>query len=175
MRATRRVTLRDLPYICMFAAIAVGLLSVTAPLAASLDVVSEKDLQSIAGSIERVYGHSVLKGSDKLDILLRGSDGLHHLTQDDMSKSVPGLDDLRVGDEVTARVKKDSMGRDLEWFWELKRGGAYVLSYEQTLEHFERRGLRSWWLAKIGGAISGALLIAGFLLRRYFGGWLSAT
>ena len=158
-------------YAVLFAVAALGL-----PFAASLDLAQKSDLQTIAGSVEsapRVTNGG--KGGTKLHIFVRGSGRLYHLTQDDLSGDVPEIMNLRAGDNVTARVKHDLLGRDLDWLWELTRDGDTVLSYEQTLRYFDRRNARIRKIAFCAGALSFGLFIAALLLRRRFGAWRDAT
>jgi hypothetical protein len=91
-----------------------------------------------------------------------------------MSKVVPEIISIRIGDNVTARVKPDFMGRDLDWLWELRRDGATVLSYSDTDRFLQHRRARVISLAYGMGFISICILAVGVLLRRHFGAW-SAT
>jgi hypothetical protein len=139
-KARRKATRRELPalfliYGAIFAAGALGL-----PFAASRDLAKKSDLHSISGSVQSAPRTTISgKAGTKLHIFIRGNDGLHHLTQDDLSRDVPQIMDLRAGDNVIARVKHDSLGRDLDWLWELQRDGITILSYEDTNRHLQRR------------------------------------
>jgi len=85
------------------------------------------------------------------------------------------LRSLQRGDSVTALVKDDFLGRDLEWMWELKRDGVTILSYEQTRELLEGERNRSLRIARWAGALSIALLFAAILLRIRFGRWRDSS
>ena len=171
-----RLTRRDSPIVCLIYAVIFAVAALGLPFGAGLDLAQESDLQTIAGSVQsapRVKNGG--KGGIKLHIFVRGSDRLHHLTQDDLSGDVPEIMNLRPGDNVTARVKHDSLGRDLEWLWELRRGGDTILSYEQTLRYLERRNARIGKFAFWAGALSVGLFVAALLLRSRFGAWRDAT
>jgi hypothetical protein len=171
-RVRRKTTRRDLPGLCLifvtiFAACALGLL-----FAANLDLAKESDLHSIAGSVQSMPRTTFSgKAGSKLHIVIRGSDGLHHLTQDDLSQELPGIMVLRAGDNVTVRVKHDSLGRDLDWLWGLQRDGVTILSYEDTYRYLQRRNARVRELAHWAGALSLGLFVVAILLRRHFGAW----
>jgi hypothetical protein len=174
--AKRGATRRDSPALCLIYAAIFALVAIGLPFAASLDLAKESDLQTIAGSVQsapRVTNGG--KGGVKLHIFVQGRDGLHHLTQEDLSRDVPVVMDLRAGDNVTARVKHDSLGRDLDWLWELKRDGNTILSYEQTLRYLERRNTRTGKIAPWAGALSLGLFVVAILLRRHFGAWRDTT
>jgi hypothetical protein len=111
------------------------------------------------------------KAGTKLHIFLRGNDGVHHLTQDDLSQEVPAIMDLRAGDNVIARVKRDSFGRDLDWLWELQRDGITILSYEDTYRYFQHRSARTREIAHWAGAVSLGFFVVAILLRKHFGTW----
>jgi hypothetical protein len=170
--ARRKTTRRDLPALCLiFGTIfAVGALGL--PFASNLDLAKESDLHSIAGLLQSAPQTTVSgKAGTKLHIFIRGSDGLHHLTQDDLSQDVPGIMALRAGDNVTARVKHDSLGRDLDRLWELQRDGVAILSYKDTYQYLQRRHARVRELAHWAGALSLGLFVVAVFLRRHFGAW----
>jgi hypothetical protein len=175
MSLQRKTTRRDLPGICVGFAVIFALSAVALSIASRLDMASPSDLQMISGQVVFVthtYGGKI---TPKLEIFVRGSDGLHHLTQDDLTKDVPGLNSLRVGDLITAMAKRDTLGRDLNWLWELRRNGAVLLSVEETTQRIERRYARNLRLASAAAVLSVALLTLGVLLRRHFGAWCDAT
>lgn len=176
MSVRRKTTRRDLPGICLVFAAIFGLSAVALPIASRFDMASARaarsNLQMISGQVvfvSHTYGGKV---TPKLEIFVRGSDGLHHLTQDDSTKDVPALKSLRVGDLITAMARP---GRDLDWLWELRRNGAVLLSIEETTQYFERRNLRNLRLASGAAVLSVALLTLGVLLRRHFGAWYDTT
>jgi hypothetical protein len=176
LRADTKLTRRDLPAVFLIYSALFAVAAFALPFGASLDVVKESDLQTVAGSVQsapRIRNGG--KGGIKLHIFVRASDGLHHLTQDDLSGDVPSIMDLRAGDNVTARVKHDSLGRNLDWLWELKRDGDTILSYEETRRYLERRNARIGKIVPWVGAISFGLFVTALLLRRHFGAWRDAT
>lgn len=171
MTAKRSPTRRDLPALCLlfsaiFAASAIGL-----PFGAKLDIVNKSDLQPLSGTVERVFRTNRPKAGLKIHILLRADMRLHDLTQDDLSQDVPQLMSLRAGEYVTALVRHDSLGRDLDWLWELHRNGALLLSYDQTRQFLERRNQNVGILAGCAGTLSLALFALAILLRWHFGVW----
>lgn len=177
MSSQRKTTRRDLPGICVCFAAILALSAVALWVASRLDMATAtpSNLQMISGQVELVSHRSGGKAVPKLEILVRGSDGLHHLTQDDLTKDVPALRSLRVGDQITAMARPDKRGRDLDTLWELRRDGAMLLSVEETAQYFERRNLRTLRLASGAAVISVALLTLGVLLRRHFGAWYDTT
>jgi hypothetical protein len=110
MPAHRQATRRNLLSLCLLFGTFIGIFALTSLYVASLDVASEGDLQSISGSVERMYLKHISKGGNKLDILVQGVDRLHHLTQDDLSCDIPEIKTLRVGDKLTERVNIDFFG-----------------------------------------------------------------
>lgn len=150
--------------------------AIAIPLLSNAYTAKENDLRTISGIVERApYITHPAKGANKLQLFVRGSDGLHHLTQNDMDGWVPGIMDpimkLRVGDDVTARVKHDPLGGNFDWLWEMQRNGTTILSYQNTHLFYEyadkRRRLFSYWAA----GLAVALLLGAILLRKKFGAW----
>src|SRR5438552_13230607 len=112
---TARATLRDLPALSLLFAAILALGALGMSFAKALDLADRGSLRSITGRVEgetRTYRSKV---SPKLNIFVRTTDRVLHLTQDDLSGAVPEILTLRVGDTVTALVKSDFLGRDLEW------------------------------------------------------------
>jgi hypothetical protein len=171
MTARRKATRRDLPAFCLIYCLLFAVAALGLPFAANLDSANKSDLQSITGSVENVYRTNRPKAGLKLHILLRVDNRIHHLTQDDLFQDVPELKSLRVGDNVTALVRHDFLGRDLDWLWELHRDGATILSYDETRRFLERENARTRKLAYWAGVLSIALFLVALLLRRHFGGW----
>lgn len=176
MSSQRKTTRRDLPGICLVFAVIFALSAVALPIAARFDMArtgaARSNLQMISGQVvfvSHTYGGKV---TPKLEIFVRRSDGLHHLTQDDLTKDVPALKSLRVGDLITAMAQP---GRESDWLWELRRNGAVLLSVEETTQYFERRYVRELRLASGAAVLSVALFTLGVVLRRHFGAWQDAT
>jgi len=90
-----------------------------------------------------------------------------------MGHLVPGIMgpimNLRVGDKVTARVERDLLGRDLDWLWEMQRGGITILSYQSTYLFMERRNVRIRQLCRWAGVLAFVSFLVAILLRRHYG------
>jgi hypothetical protein len=126
----------------------------------------------ISGEVVLILHTRGGKTTPRLDIFVRCSDRLHHLTEDDLTKDVPALKALRQGDLITAMVQS---GRDLDLLWELRRNGTMLLSVEETTQYFEHRKARDLRIASAIALLSVALLTLGVVLRRYFGAWYDTT
>lgn len=172
----RKTTIRNLPILFLVEGVFFAVAAIAMPLANNAYTAKENDLQTISGIVQRApYITGPGRGGDMLQIFVRGSNGLHHLTQNDMSGWVPGIMDpimnLRVGDNVTARVKHVPLGGDFDWLWEMQRNGTVILSYQNTHLYYahadKRRRLFSYWAA----GLAVALLLGAILLRRRFGAW----
>jgi hypothetical protein len=179
-RSQRKATRRDLPGFCLVFAAIFALSAVALPIASRLDIASARaarsNLQMISGQVELVSHTYGGKTAPQLEILVRGSDDLHHLWQEDLTKDVPALKSLRVGDLITAMARPTHrLGRDLDWLWELRRDGVVLLSVEETTQYLERRYVRNLRLASGAAVLSVALLILGVVLRRHFGAWHDLT
>ena len=92
------------------------------------------DLYEVSGVVESFQVEHVYKSGKKMMLQIRNHGVLHHLIQDDFSRSIPMLRTLRQGDEINTLVSPDVLGRDIEWMWEIRRGDEILLSYEQTIE-----------------------------------------
>lgn len=165
---------RDLPALLLIWGVIFAVAALCKPFASDSFLPKENQLQTISGVVQRTP-YITGPRDNKLQLFIRGSDGLHHLVQDDMDHAVPGIMEpimnLRVGDEVTARVERDSRGRDRDWLWELQRGGAMVLSYQDTRLFMERRNVRHRQFCNWAGVLAFVLFVAAILLRRHFGTW----
>ena len=75
------------------------------------------------------------------------------------------------GDNLTALVRRDFLGRNLEWVWEVQRDGVAILIYDQTQRFLERSKERTQVIANWAGVLSMGLLVAAILLRMHFGAW----
>ncbi len=163
---------RALPALCLVFAVIVAMCAIGLRLASSLDVANRSELQPIRGLVQNAPRVTVSgKAGRKLHIMILASDGAHHLTQDDLTADVPALMDLKSGDHVTAYVRHDSLGRNLDWLWVLKRGEVTLLSYEDTYNYLQRRNARireiAWW----AGTLSVGLFTVAAILRKRFGAW----
>jgi hypothetical protein len=136
---------------------------------------SRSDLQTISGRVQLISHTQRGKAGSKLHIFVRGSDRLHHLTQEDLTDGVPTLKTQQVGDLITAMARPDMLGRDLDWLWELRRNDVMLLTFEETKHYLEHRNDRVRTVAFGAAVFSVALFILGVVLRRRFGAWQGAT
>jgi hypothetical protein len=134
-----------------------------------LDIVERTELRRISGRVEAVSRKKLPKGGRQLHIFVRewwAQEGNRpsDLVQDDLTSAVPRLRTLRVGDVVEALVKHDSLGRPLDWLWELRRGDDTLLAYEETCRWFEEDAQRLRPLAHGLAALASILVGVGTLL-----------
>src|SRR5215475_6685066 len=132
MRNPTRLKRRDLPAFCLIYGVIFGLAAFGLPWGAKLDMAKKSELHSITGIVQAASRTNYSKAGPKLHIWVRDENQVHHLTQEDLSCDAPALRSLRAGDKVTALVRRDFFGRDLEWVWEVQRDGETILSYDQT-------------------------------------------
>jgi hypothetical protein len=173
-RPWRKTSSRDLPSPLFVLGWIFTAAALCGPFASDSFLAKENDLRTISGLVQRApYITGPGKGGNMLQLFVRGSDRLHHLTQDDMGGLVPGIMgpimNLRVGDKVTARVERDSPGRGLDWLWEMQRGGITILSYQGTYLFMERRNVRIRQLCRWAGVIAFLSFLVAILLRRHYG------
>lgn len=171
MPSRRKATSRDLPALLLLFGVIFAFVALALSFGTNLGIAKRSDLHRVSGTVLSVSRTFVGKAGQKIQIFVRDGGPVHHLTQDDLSYDVPALRSIHSGDNVTALVKSDLLGRDLEWFWELQRDGVAILTYEQTRSFIERERERSLAIARWAGGLSIALLFAAILLRRRFGGW----
>src|SRR6202035_5459393 len=79
----------------------------------------------------------------------------------------PALRELRVGDAIAARVRHRTLGDDR--YWELKRNGTMILTYEQTNQHFVEASAETAVLSHWFMVLSTFSVICAALLRIVFG------
>src|SRR5215469_5576175 len=142
MNTKRKATRRDLPALCVIYGVIFAFAALALPFGARLDMAKRSELHSISGTVQDMSRTNPPKASPKLHILVKTGNRLHHLIQNDLSYDVPAVWSLRAGDNVTALVRRDFFGRNLEWVWEVQRDGVTILSYDQTqrfLEHATER------------------------------------
>ena len=171
MDSRRKATRRDLPALCLLFGAIFALGAVALPFGAKLDLAKKSELSHVSGTVERVARTFAGKAGAKLHIFINDGNRVHHLTQDDLSRDVPSLRSLEPGDKVVALVRRDFLGRDLEWVWELRRDGVTILSYDETQKFLGRGAERLRTVARFAGAFSIALLAIAVLLRLRFGAW----
>lgn len=171
MNSRRKATRRDFPALCLLFGAIFTVAAIALPFGAKLDLTKRSELYPVSGTVERVERTFAGKAGAKLHIFINDGNRTHHLTQDDLSYDVPALRSLAPGDKVVALVRRDFLGRDLEWFWEVQRGGGTMLSYDETQTFLEREAERFRIVARFAGAFSIALLVIAVLLRVRFGAW----
>ena len=171
MKARRRATRRDLPVICLIYGVIFAFAALALPFAAKLDTAKKSELYPLSGTVQSISRTNSGKAGRKLHIFLWDRNRLHHLTQDDLFYDVPALQSLRAGDNVTALVRRDFFGRDLEWVWEVQCDGRTVLSYDQTQRFLEQVKKRMLVIARWAGALTAGLFLVAILLRVHFGAW----
>ncbi len=174
MNAPRLPTVRDLPGISAVRAVFFILAFFVFVFGWRLDVVAREDLEVVTGQIERMERTNVPKTGPQLHIYVRTDQRIVHLIQDDITTRVPKLNVLRSGDRITALARHDSLGRDLDWLWELTRDGEFILSHDQTLASILQKTDRVRPFG-YGSAVLGLILAAtSLVLRKRFGAWQSA-
>jgi hypothetical protein len=171
MSNRRSATRRDLPALCLLYSVIFALAAIGLPFGAKLDMARKDELRSITGIVQDTSRTNLSKAGPKLHIFVRDGDRVFHLTQDDLSNVAPAVCNLRAGDNVTALVRRDFLGRDLEWVWEVRRDGVTLLSYEQTERYLEQSMGRMKVIAVWAGVISIGLLGLAIRLRTHFGAW----
>jgi hypothetical protein len=169
----RKLSRRDLPALYLIGGFIFGFAALALPFGAKLDMAKRNELHAVSGivqSITRTTGKVT-----KLNIVVWDGNRSHHLTQDDLYYDVPTLHSLRTGDPISALVRRDFLGRDLEWFWEIRRGTETILSYDQTQRFLESEKERTDVFAYWAGVLSIAFLMAAIFLRVRFGAWQAST
>ena len=170
---TGKISKADYPGFALFLSGMFFLLSAAQFYGGNLSYKDKHELYEVSGIIHSFeIEKSVRYGVNNVKILINKNGVLRHLTQENLSLSIPALTTLKPGDEVNALVAADGLGRNLEWVWELHREGEKLLSYEQT------RGIlypapqyNSLGIAALVVAI--AFLVTAIVLRFRFGNWTS--
>jgi hypothetical protein len=157
------------PALCLAGGVFCALLAGLCYASAYLDIVERPELRRISGRVEAVSRKKLPKGGRQLHIFVRewwAQEGNRpsHLVQDDLTSAVPRLRTLRVGDAVEALVAPDSLGRPLNWLWELRRGDETLLAYEETRRWFEEEAQRLRPVAHGLAALASLLVGVGTLL-----------
>jgi len=175
MNPKRKATRRDLPALCVIYGVIFAFAALALPFGARLDMAKRNELHSISGTVQDMSRTDPPKTSPKLHILLKTGNRLHHLIQNDLSYDVPAVRSLRVGDNVTALVRRDFFGRNLEWVWEVQRDGVTILSYDQTQRFLEHARERTQGIACWAGILSIGIFAVAIVLRMHFGAWRDNT
>ena len=175
MGTHRRATRRDLPALCLIYGVILAFAALALPLGAKLDLAKRSELHSISGTVRDTSRTNLSKAGPKLHIFVQDSNRLHHLTQDDLSYEVPAVRSLRAGDSVTVLVRRDFLGRNLEWVWEVQRDGVTILSYDQTQGFLEQTKQRMEAIALWASVLSIGTFMVAVFLRMHFGAWRDNT
>jgi len=175
MNPRRKATRRDLPALCVIYGVIFAFAALVLPLGARLDMAKRSELYSISGTVQDMSRTDPPKAGPKLHIFVQDSNRVHHLTQHDLSYEVPALRRLRPGDNVTALVRRDFLGRNLEWVWEVQRDGVTILSYDQTQGFLERTKEQMQAIALWAGVLSIGTFMVAIFLRMRFGAWRDNT
>lgn len=167
MPAKQRFSRYDIPWVFVTVALMFGIAAVASQVSAKRDLITETQLTRVSGTIQRVrivrtkYDHF-------LDFDLIANDGKHHLSQDDLSKEFPALNDLQAGDRIDARVHPGAFG--VERYWEIRRAGVEILSYGQTNHFFvdgaKNIGVLVSWFERIS-----LLFVIGAIALKLCIGW----
>ena len=135
-----------------------------------LDFEEKEDLYRVSGVVDAFSRTSNPNAGRKMHIYLSAG---NHLTQDDLTSSNPALLTLKTGDNITALVASDSLGRNLEWVWEVERDQEMVLTYEATLAAMMRTRETGYPVGQVVAYGAFFLLILGIFLRIKSGAWTS--
>jgi hypothetical protein len=160
---------------CLLYAAIFGIGTVLLPLGAYFDTAHREALTPITGQIVRISRTNRPKAGLKLNIDVREAEQIHYLTQDDLTNFEPKLASLILGDTVSVLARHDFLWRDLDWYWEIRRGDEMILSYEETSRFLELQQMRLEKVAKYMAGLAGTLLIVAVGLRKHYGAWSSAT
>lgn len=171
MKAKLKATRGDLPALCLIYGALFAFAAFALPFGAKLDLAKKSELYPLSGTLQNISRTSSGKGGTKLNISVWDGNRLRHLTQDDLFYDVPALRSLRAGDNVTALVRRDFFGRDLEWVWEVQCDGRTILSYEQTQGFLEQQRKQMEVIALWAGMFAIGLFVLSVLLRIHFGVW----
>ena len=158
--STARLKKEDYPvFFFMFSILLFGL-------SASLimDHTEKEDLYEISGVVESFEckrGDHRSGSGPSIRVRVNDKGFVHHLVQSDFSKSVPKLKTLEEGDEISALVASDSLGRDTKWLWEISRNGELLLSYEQTSELKKQDSLH----IKVSVVLLAAVILLGISIK----------
>jgi len=166
-------TQRDIPAVCLLFAVITAFVPLLLAYGWRLDLVQRSELKRVSGFVESVRHTNLPKAGYKLHIEISDGTERHHLTQDDLTWSVPQLKTIARGDAVVAYVHPDSLGRKLDWLWALERDGQVILTYEETYAYLAATGERMQPFV-LPAAIASMLLFAtAIALRIRYGAWRS--
>jgi len=173
MAKGRKPSRRDLPgtllvFVTIFLVFAIGMIF------GPSEVVSRELLTSVSGRVTSV-GRWQRRANEQLRIDIAASDRVHHLTNDfDLVRLEPKLASVSLGDEVVALVEPDKFWRDLDWFYEVRRGDTVLLDYGEASAYLLRREAWQRHFARYVGLAGVLLLLVALILRVRYGAW-SAT
>ena len=168
-----KATRRDIPAVCMLFAVITTMCTLMFAYGWQLDLVQKSELQRVAGFVESVHHTNLSKAGYKLHIEITDGAKRYHLTQDDLTWSVPNLRTVGRGDAVVAYVYPDSLGRQIYWLWSLERDGQLILTYDETYAYLAGKGKRMQPFVLPAAFASVLLFAVATTLRVRYGAWRS--
>lgn len=169
---SRRATKKDAPGLCAVFGLIMAFITLTFAYGWKLDIASKESLVRIHGQVLGIAHRNQGKGGYKIHILVSDGSRVHNLTQDGtLDDKYPAVKSVHPGDSITAFVKPDSLGRDIDWLWAIQDGEVQALTYDETLSLIMSKGRRSQQLATVTAVLSVLLLTIGLGLRMRFGAW----
>lgn len=164
----RKLSQYDLPLICLFTGIVLALTATFFIVSAKRNLIAKAELIPVSGTLQKVEKAGG-KGGSYFDLHLKTSDGTHNLSQEDISGVFPALTDLHAGDTIDALVLRRTLGPDR--YWEIRRDGTVILSYDETNQFFIDGQKRTAPLAQYIMRISVIFLAGAIFLRICLGRW----
>ncbi len=143
-------------------------LSASIVFSSELEVPEKNALYLVSGLVESFTIEHVRRARPNMVIHISSNGKTRQLQQEDFTKSVPELLTLRRGDEISALVLPDSLGRDFEWIWEIHRGENLLLSYQQ-IQTLKKPTAMQYIIAAILFAFAVLLLLTSLVRRRKSG------
>ena len=173
MPAIFRPTLRDLPTIFLlisaWAALGGGAFAVVGW---SSEPPPINRLESVQGRVVDAYLKKGFgKGRTQVHVLVEASDGLHDLARDNTSQAIFHVLTVRKNDTVIALVQSGSIAQPADTLWELQRGNAAILRYQDVADQVASENRRAATMAMCFGSLGALSFIAAIALRAHFGGW----
>ncbi|HTD29772.1 MAG TPA: hypothetical protein VK660_10325, partial [Xanthomonadaceae bacterium] len=174
----RRLTIRDLPLVCMMLAGLFVLWSYFSP--PQEEVIGKSALQSLAGSVDHVYrsqpysvyhpgrhGGRYTYFPGYVHVVVDANGAATDFAQDEgILAKAPGLVELKKGDDVTLLVEPRRSAQSR--LWELSSGTTTVLAYDDTRNYVERvYGHPVFW-ERLTAFV---LFVVSIVLWRRFGTW----
>lgn len=162
--------IKDKPALALFVSALLLFLSITTVFTSELEYRDKNELHLVSGSVQSFEIKNIWRSRQHMFIQILSHGKIVQLIQKDYTKSVPALLTIRRGDQISALVSPDSLGRDTDWIWELRRGEEQLLSYEQTLLLTKPNSLQ-YVLSAIFFITAIYLFAMGLYRRRKSGSW----